>query len=95
MPLRNGLAANGQQLPRASTRRMTHKLPYNVELVETDDPLHAGQALDPEREIQELDMLGSSGVYIRRSRERSIAECVNEDNQNETNRMSVRNCRQN
>lgn len=62
MPLRNGLAANGQQLSHTSTRRITHKLPYNVELVDTDDPLHAGQALDPEREIQELDMLGSSGV---------------------------------
>lgn len=59
------------------TRRITHKLPYNVEFVETDDPLHAGQALDPEREMQELDMLGC-GVYTSTGRFRaSIAECVN------------------
>jgi hypothetical protein len=38
---------------------LTHKLPYRLELVEMDELAQAGQALDPEREIQESDMSGA------------------------------------
>lgn len=56
-PFRNGLAAHCQHLSPTSIERITHKLPCNKEFVETDDPSQAGQALDPEREIQEPAML--------------------------------------
>jgi hypothetical protein len=58
-------------------QRVTHKLPYKLELVETEEPLHAGQALDPEREIQESDIFDSDCDRRLYREPVYIAECVN------------------
>jgi hypothetical protein len=69
---------------RVFRRVLTHKLPYRLELVEMDELAQAGQALDPEREIQESDMVGRetrklSPWYRRSFPGRYAAECVNCD----------------
>jgi hypothetical protein len=71
-------------------QRVTHKLPYKLEFVETEESLHAGQALDPEREIQEPDILDPSCDRLY-----PYTECVKMKNvQIGTNRMSARNCKE-
>jgi hypothetical protein len=42
-------------------RVLTHKLACKLELVEMDELLQAGQAVDPEREMQEFGMSSKIG----------------------------------
>jgi hypothetical protein len=76
---RNGLTAHCQQSfsPCLIGRVPTHKLAYRLELVEIDALLQAGQALDPEREMQ-FDMPDKFGGPYRPLWVIS-AECVNCD----------------